>query len=295
MASTSPNLLFIINPGSGNNATDWRKEIETFFKDKSITIEMYDLPNPCELQIIKDLIAERKPSKVIAVGGDGTVKLLAECLVNTQIPLGILPAGSANGMAKELNISTEPQAALAVIFEGIPQRIHLVKINNELSIHLSDIGFNAEVVKRFEDENRRGMWGYVKAAWRVLRQHSEMLVEIKVDEEFTKVKAAMVVIANATQYGNGVVINPDGSLFDDLFGVVIIKKISLTEIFKMRFTQKNFNEEKTTFFQTRLLRINSSRKVHFQVDGEYKGKVNKINAEIIPDALSVIIPPEEKT
>ena len=112
MANLSPNLLFIINPGSGNNKTDWRKEIETFFKDKPFSIELHDLPNPCELQIIKDLITSKKPDKVIAVGGDGTVKLIAECLANTRTPLGILPAGSANGMAKELNISDDPQSAI---------------------------------------------------------------------------------------------------------------------------------------------------------------------------------------
>ena len=294
MASTAPNLLFIINPGSGNDKTDWRKEIETFFKDKSIPIELFDLPKPCDIRIIKDVIDKKKPTKVIAVGGDGTVKLVAECLVNTSIPLAILPAGSANGMAKELNISDDPQIAISVILEGSPRRIHLVKINDELSIHLSDIGFNAEVVKKFEDENRRGMWGYVKAAWKVLRHHSEMIVEIKMDDEFIKVKAAMVVIANATRYGNGVVINPEGSLFDDLFEVVIIKKVSFREIFKMRFTQKNFNEEKTVHYQTRLLKIDSRRHVHFQVDGEYRGKVKKIKAEIVADALSVMLPPEKE-
>ena len=110
------------------------------------------------------------------------------------------------------------------------------------------------------------------------------------DDESIKLEAPMVVIANATRYGNGVVINPEGSLFDDRFEVVIIKKISLREIFKMRFTQKNFNEEKTAHYQTRLLNITSKRPAHFQVDGEYRGKVKKIKAEIVPDALTVILP-----
>jgi len=61
----------------------------------------------------------------------------------------------------------------------------------------------------------------------------------------------------------------------------------------MRFTQENFDHRKTTFNQTRVLRIESVRKAHFQVDGEYRGKVNKIKAEIISDALSVILPIEK--
>ena len=53
-----------------------------------------------------------------------------------------------------------------------------------LCIHLGDIGFNAFVVKKFEDENTRGMWGYIKAAWKVLRSHSKMDVDIKIDNEY---------------------------------------------------------------------------------------------------------------
>lgn len=295
MASLPPNLLFLINPGSGNDSTDWRKEIETYFADDPASvISLYVLPQQCDRKSIKDLIDEKKPGKVIAVGGDGTVKLAAECLVHTSIPLGILPAGSANGMAKELNISDDPQTAIRTIMKGEIKKIHLVKINDELCIHLSDIGFNAYVVKKFENEKKRGMWSYVKAAWRVLRQHSDIRVQLKMQDETISVNAAMVVIANATRYGNGVVINPEGQLFDDLFEVVIIKKISFREIFKMRFTQRNFDHSKTILYQTRWLQIESTRKAHFQVDGEYRGKVNKVNAEIVPHALDIILPFEKK-
>lgn len=290
MASTTPNLLFIINPGSGNDKTDWRTEIESFFSGKSMPIELYELPNPCRPDILKKVIDEKKPSSVIAVGGDGTVKLVAECLVGTSIPLGILPAGSANGMAKEFGISDDPLAALETIVNGQQRKIHLIKVNSEFCIHLSDIGFNAYVVKKFEDDDTRGMWGYVKAAWKVLWKHSKMRVEIKTDKDSEFIEAEMVVIANATRYGNGVVINPEGSLFDELFEVVIVKKISFSEIMKMRFTQREFNEKKTVLYQTSWLKIESKHRVHFQVDGEYRGKVNQVNAEVIPAAVYVIIP-----
>ncbi len=235
-----------------------------------------------------------QPARVIAVGGDGTVKLVATCLQQTGIPLGILPAGSANGMARELGISDEPEKALRAIAEGRERKIHLIKLNEELCIHLSDIGFNAFVIKKFEGQRRRGMWGYVKAAWKVLWQNRRMLVKIQTDEDHIWRKAAMVVIANATRYGNGVVINPEGSLYDRLFEVVIIRKVSFSEIFKMRFTRQNFNPAKTEFFQTRSLQIESASQVHFQVDGEYMGKLKKITATLLPDALTVLVPPEKK-
>ena len=251
MTASPSNLLFIINPGSGNKNTDWKKEIETYFSPRTDLFEIYEMPDPCKPEIIKQKIESLSPTKVIAVGGDGTVKLVAGCLLSTKIPLAILPAGSANGMAKELKIPADAKGALDVVMNGLLKKIHLVKINDQICIHLGDIGFNAFVVKKFEDENTRGMWGYIKAAWKVLYSHSKMDVGIKIDDEYIQREGAMVVIANASTYGNGVMINPKGTLEDDLFEVVIIKKISVTEIFKMRFTQGDYNPDKTELLQTR--------------------------------------------
>jgi YegS/Rv2252/BmrU family lipid kinase len=227
---------------------------------------------------------------VIAVGGDGTVKLAAQCLLNSIIPLGILPAGSANGMAKELNIPINITKALDVAVNGGTKKIHLVKINNELCIHLSDIGFNAFVVKKFEADHGRGMWGYIKAFWKVLWKRPVMQVKIHTDKEWVKRNAAMIVIANATKYGTGALINPNGKLDDEVFEIIVVKKVSVKEIFQMMFTHTPYDKRKIELFQTRSLHMQSRRRAHFQVDGEYLGKVNNIDATILPNALEVIIP-----
>jgi diacylglycerol kinase (ATP) len=286
------NLLFIINPGAGNNKTDWKKEITGYFSEKPHNIELFELPETCEPGLVKEKIKSAAPDRVIAVGGDGTLKLVADLLTGTDTTIGLLPAGSANGMAKELDIPADPAGALDVILSGQLKKIHLTRINNERCIHLSDIGFNAFVIKTFEDEGVRGMWGYIKAAWKVLWNYNHMNVKIKIDDEYIQREAAMVVIANATKYGTGVLINPEGRLDDDRFEVIIIKKISFAEIFKMRFTHRPYHPGKTELFQTTLLEINSRHKVHFQVDGEYRGKLKSVIAEIIPGALTMLVPAE---
>jgi diacylglycerol kinase family enzyme len=140
-------LLFIINPGSGDNEKDWPSIIQNYFKSSTHTIELFDLPNPCSPQKIKQKIEEYKPGRVVAVGGDGTVKLVAQCLQQTSIPLGILPGGSANGMANELEMPDNADKALDIVINGRTKKIHLIRINDQLCIHLSDIGFNAFIVK----------------------------------------------------------------------------------------------------------------------------------------------------
>jgi len=100
----------------------------------------------------------------------------------------------------------------------------------------------------------------------------------------------MVVIANATSYGTGVKINPEGDLTDDLFEVILVKKYTVMEILKVRFTELPFNPEKIELFHTKDLSIKTKHKVHFQVDGEYLGKVNRVEARILPAAITIITP-----
>ncbi len=283
-------ILFIINTRSGNSTVDWPQLITDYFASSNHTIELFQLPQHYNEQTIMNKIVLCKPKYVIAVGGDGTVKLVAACLVQKNIALGILPAGSANGLAKELGISVVPEEALAVITKGFSKKIHVTNINDEICIHLSDIGFNALVMEMFELQDSRGMWGYLKASINVLWKNSQMKVEMLIDDKAIKISAAMIVIANGTKYGTGAVINPVGKLDDDMFEVIAIKKISLSEIFKMTFSHAPYDLNKTQVFQTHSLYIRSVKKVHFQVDGEYRGKVNEVKATLIKDALQIIIP-----
>jgi diacylglycerol kinase (ATP) len=289
-ATNALKLLFIINKGSGKNDTDWQTLIRKYFTGLPHTIELYELPESCQVGDIEQKIRETAPQRVVAVGGDGTVKLAAECCMKLDLPLGVVPAGSANGMAKELNIPTDATKALNAVVRGTVKKIHLTRINDELCIHLADMGFNAYVIKTFDTYNARGMWGYVKAAWTALHNHSRMQARIVVDGEVKQKEAAMIVLANATMYGSGARINPLGSLEDELFEVIVVKKISFSEIFKMIFTHQPYDPAKTEVYQTGDVQISSRRSVHFQIDGEYLGKLTEVNACIVKDALEIIVP-----
>jgi len=292
--SVQMKLLFIINPGSGSDDTNFNQIIPDFFNGLPHSFEIYELPKNCSMEQIQRTISKSKADRVVAVGGDGTLKLVAECLKGTKTPIGIIPAGSANGMAKELGIPVVISDALQLLISGTPKEIHAVEVNGELCIHLSDIGFNAYIVKKFDDLPQRGMLGYAKATWKALWSHHKMNVEMTIGKEEISSEAAMVVIANATMYGTGVKINPEGKLDDQLFEVILVKKYSFIEILKIRFTDLPFNPEKIELFHTSKLKIEMRHKAHFQVDGEYMGKVNEITAHILPAAISVIVNPDQE-
>jgi diacylglycerol kinase (ATP) len=283
-------LFFVINPNSGSKSHDWETIINAYFVHLHYKIELYFLTKHTNLDTIKERIDTFKPTQAIAVGGDGTVKLVAECIIQTSIVLGILPGGSANGLARELGIPEDPIKALDVVVHGITRKIHTTTVNDQLCIHLSDVGLNAYLMKKFESNGVRGMWGYMIASIKVLLQNSLMDIEMMIEGKKIKLKAFMVVIANATMYGTGAVINPIGNLEDEYFEVIIIKQISFLEVFKMVVSHQSYDEEKTKVYQTNSLTMKSRKKVHFQIDGEYLGKINTVTANLVPDALQVRVP-----
>jgi diacylglycerol kinase (ATP) len=283
-------LLFIINRYSGNSDIDWGKAIKIFFAETNHRIEFYSLTKSCTVITLKERIKLFLPNIVVAVGGDGTVKIVAESLLHTKIPLGILPAGSANGMAKEIGINNEPELALKQLLNSQKKQIHLLEINKQFCIHLSDIGLNAFALQKFENQGIRGMWGYFLATLKVLWQNPIIDITMQIKGEIIQTKAQMIIIANATTYGSGILINPVGNLQDEIFEVIIIKKISPFEVFKINYTKAKFNTEKTEIYQTNSLSMKSNKKVHFQIDGEYIGKIKQIKANLVPKAIYLLFP-----
>lgn len=284
-------ILFVINPGSGGGRVDWAAAIPPLVEGQNVHHNTYMLSGAHDAEGLKQLIDGFKPARVVAVGGDGTVSLVAGLLLSTNIALGILPAGSANGMATELGIPPLVADALRVVLTGNTKNADVIRINNRLTcLHLSDIGLNARLIKNFDNGKVRGKRGYAMVVLKTLWRRTRMKVHIKIDDREIVQDAEMVVLANASRYGTGAVINPAGSVYDGLFEVVIMRELALSELFKMWFRFRPFDPSKMLVLHTTSAVLHTRRKVHFQVDGEYLGKVNDVSAEILPGQLKLIVP-----
>jgi len=286
-------FLFAINPVSGGtDKSDWETQIKAFFEKTPHSADLLTLTGENDEQSLRARIGALKPDRLVAVGGDGTVKLVAEAALETNLPMGVLPAGSANGMARELGISSTPAEALTVLTEGKITPIDTILIDDhDLCLHLSDIGLNAQLVKHAQDNHWKGKLGYARAAFRVLVRHRPMRVRIKVDEQVVQRDAFMVVLANARVYGTGATINPDGDLSDGRFEVVVLRHLSFLEFLKMFWRFQPFDPAKTEIFHTTEVRMETKHRVSFQVDGEYRGKIKQLSAVVQPGLLRVLMPP----
>ena len=284
--------LFVVNPGSGrNNGDSWKDVINDFFNQSGDTFEIYTLPKKFDSKQIKDHISKLQPEQVIAVGGDGTITMLANILAGTEIPLGILPGGSANGMAKELGIPAEATEALKIIKLGFIKKCDLIKINDQnFCLHLSDLGLNAQLIKYFDEGKLRGKLGYARVILKTLWHKQQMQVIVRTKDAEVRRNAFMVALANARMYGTGAVINPSGILHDGLFEVVIVRKLALGALLRMLLKPGMFNPKNIEIIPCTSVDITTIRATHFQVDGEYSGRVKNISAVIHPGSVKIILP-----
>ncbi|MBC9933481.1 diacylglycerol/lipid kinase family protein [Chitinophaga qingshengii] len=288
-------LLFVINPASGAARKVAPQEVVQRFLayHAGVMGELLLLTgHPADDDArLRQLLQQGGWNGVVAAGGDGTVKMVATCLLHTDIPLGILPAGSANGMARDLCIPESWEAALDLVLQAHVRKIDVIQINGrEISIHLSDIGLNALLVKYFQQSGVRGMAGYARMVVKTFWYRQRFAVEIDNGADQVKREAFMIVLANAGKYGTGACINPVSDLSDGIFEVVLIKQLSLLETLKMLFIRRPFNPHKTEIIRARKVYIHTPKKAEFQIDGEYMGKVTTVAAEIIPRSLAVFVP-----
>ncbi len=285
-------FLFAINPVSGgNDKTVWETNIQNYFANSPHKIHQFDLNGKTDDATIRQQISQHKPDCVVAVGGDGTIKIVAAALLDTSILLGILPAGSANGMARELGIPPDVQGSLDILLTGQHRAMDVISVNDgEICLHLSDIGLNAQLVRHYEKNNLRGKLGYLRGVVNVLKKRRLLRVSITVGDDCVQRAAFMVVLANARMYGTGAIINPDGDPFDGQFEVVIFRRLSFWEILKLFWRYKPFDPKKIEIYPATSIHIETHRRAYFQVDGEYRGRITSLKAAIKPGAVTVLVP-----
>jgi YegS/Rv2252/BmrU family lipid kinase len=265
--------------------------LSAFSEEYEFEYKVYQTTGERDSEEISREIENFRPETVIAAGGDGTVNLVAGNLIEQDIKLGIIPAGSANGLAYNLDIPENFEAALKKNLSGQVHSIDVIRINKKYyCLHLGDIGMNARIVKRFEKEGSKGMLGYGKQLFKELFQRkTSFSFYIKVPgRRKRKMKAEMLVIANARCFGTGAIINPTGKLNDGKFEIVIIRPYPWWFVFTFLYSAFTGNLHKMKYvkiFSASEAEITLKKMQEFQIDGEIIPETNRINVEILHNAL----------
>lgn len=286
------NCILVVNPISGAiEKSTLVDDVSHFAQNKNKKLYVYTTSGKGDVEKIKTLCELHDPERIIVAGGDGTIKMVAEAIEKIDVILGILPAGSANGLAADLDLPELVEENFEIVFGTNYLEIDFISINNEKSIHLSDLGLNAQLIKNYESGSIRGKWGYAIQSLNTLAETNEPFIATIIANNDTKVcEARMIIIANSNKYGSGIIINPDGKINDGKFELVILKNLDLIVFAKIISGNMPINSEDVEIISTNKATINTNIPVYFQMDGEYCGKKTELNIEILPKQIKVAIP-----
>lgn len=287
--------LFIVNPISGDRDKESILEhIQKFSEKNQLRQLTVKTTGEDDAREIRTAIKEFDPEVVVAVGGDGTVNLVAEIIAGTDLVLGIVPMGSGNGLSKDLNIpQNNLDKSFNLLYQSNYKAIDTLTANGHFFLHLCDIGFNARIVKLFNKGGSRGLLSYMKFTIREFYKYKTSYYEVQTDNgEFTG-KAFMITVANSNQFGSNLMINPDGAVNDGLFEVIIIKKFPRKRALRL-FLQLLLKRIKFSpyciILKCREAKIVCRKKKTLQYDGEISDEVQQVAIKIFPQNLKVIVP-----
>ena len=154
---------------------------------------------------------------VIIGGGDGSVNAAVPGLLDTNLPLGILPLGTANNLARTLKIPPSVSEACHIIAEGQVQRIDLGWVNGHYFLNIASLGLSAEINQRVTKHLKRrwGVLAYMATGLQVIWQVRPFGVEIQWNNQSIQVKTLQITVANGRYYGSGLVIADEATIDDE--------------------------------------------------------------------------------
>jgi diacylglycerol kinase (ATP) len=292
---------FIVNKVSGNGrALNIWNDIEKILQTKKVNYHVFFTEQPKHAtKIAQDLSSGKETGVVIVIGGDGTVHEVVNGLVGSSIPLGIIPAGSGNDLARALGIPTAYKEALDRIFQGKQRTVDIGRIGGKCCTTVIGIGFDGKVaqtvnqskLKKWLNFFRLGKLTYIISVFQVLFNYEPTDVTLKIDKnEWMITKVWLIAVANFPFYAGGMVICPNAKGNDGLFELCVIHGISkweLLRIFPGVFKGKHIYHPSVIQFTGKQVEIASSSAMIVHGDGEMIGQTPiKINIE--ENALHVV-------
>lgn len=231
---------------------------------------------------------------VIVIGGDGTINEITTGLVGSEVAMGLIPAGSGNGLARTLGIPLNLEKACRLISTGNAVKIDAGKANNHIFALVAGVGFDAKVGKRFDEYDKRGAVGYFYAGAKELLLYRPDQIKISFDDKSFEINPFVVAVANGQQYGNNAIIAPDAKLNDGLLDITIVhhtNNFRLLKALPKLFSGKLDEYRHAEFYKTKFVRIERNAPGLLNIDGEPVLEDPVVEISVLPRSLKIITPP----
>jgi diacylglycerol kinase (ATP) len=259
------------------------------------------LVEPTFLELIdsaRNAVAE-KPDAMVVVGGDGMVNLAAQVLAGTKVPLGLVPSGTGNDMARGLGIPIgNAEAAIEALLAALgrpPRIIDVGRVTNGAGqvswfACVLSAGFDAVVNERANLMRwPKGKSRYNLALLRELAMLRPIRYRLTIDGAVIQTDAMLISVANNTSFGGGMMVTPDALLDDGEFDVLVVqplKRVAFLRIFPRVFKGTHVTDPRVTIHRGSRLRVEADGIVAY-ADGERVGEL-PVDIEVVPGALRVL-------
>jgi YegS/Rv2252/BmrU family lipid kinase len=293
--------ILIVNPVSGRHGANTARvaasitEAVRTLAALGVDVQVRLTERPGHATELAARAVEEGADRVFAWGGDGTINEVAVALKGTGVALGIVPAGSGNGLARELRVPLDAARALRVAATGPVRPVDVGDIDGHPFLNVAGAGFDARVALAFNTERkgRLGLRSYVRITIRELRRFVAEPCRVIVGNEVIETRPLLIALANSAQYGNGARIAPDARIDDGLLDVVVVEATSpLRDLLRARrlFTGSLAKDPRTTVRRGACVRIESDGPRAAHVDGQPFQIGRDAVATVHALALHVVVP-----
>ena len=287
-------FLLLVNPSAGaGRALKRLPAIESAMRDRGLDYRLV-MTTGIE-QGCADALAGAAAGEIpVVVSGDGLVGRVGGALAGGDVPLGVIPGGRGNDLARVVGISDDPAKAVSVLAAGHRRRIDVGEANGQRFLCIASCGFDSDA-NRIANEARlvKGPIVYLYAALRALWQWKAAGFELLLDGRPERLRGYSVGVCNSKAYGGGMFVAPDAQLDDGLFDVVAKSEQSkLRFLLNIRnvFDGSHLEEPEVSLWRARSVEIRADRPFAVYADGE---RLTDLPARIsvLEDALELIAPP----
>jgi YegS/Rv2252/BmrU family lipid kinase len=288
-------LTLLVNPASAHGRTlKLLPAVEQELDQRRIAFRV-ERTRGLEDGVERALRAVEANEVPVVISGDGLVGAIGGAMAGSETPLGIVPGGRGNDLARVLGIPDDPAAAVAVLAAGESRRIDVGEANGKRFLGIVSVGFDSEA-NRLANETTfmRGNLVYAYAALRTLLGWKPARFTIRAGEERQRVSGYSVSVANSRAFGGGMFIAPDARLDDGEFDIVTVGEVgklrfvgNLPKVFKGTHVQ----EDEVRVFRASQLELTASRPFPVYADGEHLTDL-PASLRVLPHALSVLAPPD---
>ncbi len=295
MTKSTSRVLILANPVSGKGqgraaAGDLADLLEQAGED--VQVEFTRKPGHG-----REIAARLEPDvgRLAVVGGDGTLGEVLSGLTRFNVPIAVLPTGTANLLGRTLDLSREPQHAAGLILKGSVRRFDLGRAGDRRFVSVAGVGFDAEVVRELERRRRGSIskFSYFLPTVHALRNHRPVPLTLEVDGQVITENAAWVVVCNVKHYAAYFQFTPDADPTDGLFDLCVLHdpgRWSLVLTYLRALRHRRGRPPVVSYPRGRRIKIwSTTGAVPYELDGDYVGEI-PVEIELTPAAVPFLVP-----